>query len=242
MSMFNNLKSDGLEESQDRLGGFSPLDTDVYAGKIKLAYAGESEKGALFVALVADFGGREYRETIYVSNKQKEPHYMQDNKKIPLPGFTIIDDLCLVASGKPLSEQTTEEKTVKLYDFEQKKEMPKAVQVLTDLVGQPIKVGILRKLENKTEKSGNEYVPTAETREVNNIDKVFHHEMDLTVAEARSGQEEAKFLASWTERNKGQTRDVRKIKDGAAGQAGAPKPSSGGNAAAPRTSLFGKKN
>lgn len=167
---------------------------------------------------------------------------MQDGKKIPLPGFTIVDDLCLIATGSPLSEQATEEKTVKIYDYDQKKEMPKAVPVLTDLINQPVKVGILLKLENKNEKSGDEYVPTAETRQVNSIDKVFHPELNLTVAEARQGQETAKFHDAWTERNKDQVRDVRKIKEGQAGQAGAPQASNSATSASPRTSLFGKKS
>lgn len=100
-------------------------------------------------------------------------------------------------------------------------------------------------LENKNEKQGDEYVPTAETRELNATDKVFHTETRMTVVEAREGAEVAKFWDSWLERNKGNTRDKRTIKDGQAGTAGAPKaagasaaaPAAGG---APRKSLFGK--
>ena len=56
-NVFSNLTGNGLEESQDRLGGFSLLDTDIYVGTIKMAYGGSSASGALNVTLVFDFDG-----------------------------------------------------------------------------------------------------------------------------------------------------------------------------------------
>ena len=242
MSLFNKLTSDGLEESQDRLGGFSPFDSDIYIGTIKVAYAGTSQGGATSVSLVVDADGKEYRETFYVTNKKGENFFIsQDKKKVPLPGFTVVDDICLIASGKPLANQETEEKVIKLYDFEQRAEVPKSVPVLTDLIGQKIALGILKQLENKNAKNAaGEYEATEETREVNVVDKVFHPEMKLTVAEARNGKEDPEFWDKWVEKNKGTVRDKTEKKAG--GNAGAPpKPAAAGGTAAPRQSLFGKK-
>ena len=244
-ALFGNLKSDGLEESQDRLGGFRPLETDIYTGKIKALYAGKSDGGAASLTLIADFGGTEFRETYWVTNKKGENFFLNKDdktKKVPLPGFTIADDLCLIATGAPLSEAAFEERTIKLYDHEAKKELPKGVDMLVAAIGQPISLGILKVLENKNEKVGDEYVPTAETREINVTDKVYHPEQKLTVAEARQGQTEAKFWDSWLERNKGQTRDKRTIKGSAAGGARTTPPKPGEAAAAPRKSLFGPKS
>ena len=157
MSLFGNLKSDGLEETQDRLGGFSPFDTDIYTGKIKMAYAGQSDGGAKNVSLVVDFNGKEYRETIYITNKKGENFFLNKDdktKKVPLPGFTIIDDICLVTTEKPLSDQAAEEKVIKLYDFEAKKELPKTVPVLVDLLGKEVSLAIVRQLEKKNAKNG----------------------------------------------------------------------------------------
>lgn len=250
MSLFGNLKSDGLEQTQDRLGGgYQPKETDIYTGKIKALYAGKSAGGAQSVSLILSLAdGSEYRETFWITNKKGENFFLNKDdktKKVPLPGFTIVDDLCLVTTGKPLSEQETEEKTIKLYDSEAKKELPKAVPMLIEAIGLEVSLGIVKVLENKNEKQGDEYVPTAETRELNATDKVFHTETRMTVVEAREGAEVAKFWDSWLERNKGNTRDKRTIKDGQAGTAGAPKaagasaaaPAAGG---APRKSLFGK--
>ena len=244
--MFGNLTTNGLEKTEDRLGGFSVFDSDAYDAKIKVAYGGQADSGAKFVQLVADINGREYRETIYVTNRAGENFFLnkQDNtKKVPLPGFTIIDHICLATTGKSLAEQPIEDKVVQIYDYDAKKELPKSVPVLTELTGQNVTLGILKNLENKSEKRGNEYVATAETRDTNNIDKVFDTNSKMTVTEALNNETEAKFYAAWVQKNKGQTRDKREIKDGQAasaksgsGSGSAPQAS---GSAAPRKSLFG---
>jgi hypothetical protein len=246
MALFKKLTTDGLEQSQDRLGGFSPFDTGIYTGKIKNAYGITSQQGAQGVTLVVDFAGKEYKETLYVTNKKGENFfYNKDDKtkKVPLPGFTVVDDICLIVTGEPLSAQEDEEKIVKIYDYEQKKEIPTNVPVLTALIGAEISLGIVRILENKSEKVGDDYVPTAETREINQIDKVYHPEMKMTVAEARDGKETGEFWENWETRNKGVTRDKRTLKDGAAApgrptRAAGEAPAAG---AAATKSIFGKK-
>jgi hypothetical protein len=244
--MFNNLKTDGLEQSEDRLGGGGVIDTNAYDATIKLAYGIESTGGAKGVVLIADINGRDYRETVYVTNRAGENFFLNRDdktKKVPLPGFTIVDDICLCATGASLSEQPVEEKTVKIYDFEERKELPKSVPVLVDLIGKPVTLGIFRNMENKNEKQGDKYVATAETRETNNIEKVFHTETKLTTAEARQGMSAGEFYDKWVERNKGQVRDRREIKDGEAGKAGRPggPPQAGASGTAPKKSLFGSK-
>ena len=245
MSLFNNLGTDGLEQSEDRLGGGRKIfNTDIYPAVVKLAYASKADSGALAVNLVLDLNGEEYREAIYVTNKKGENWFKNQNdptKKVPLPGFTTIDELCLVTLEKPLSQVATEEKVVKLYDFEAKKEVPKSVDALTELHGKELFVAIQKRLENKQKKEDNEYVPTAETRETNNIVKVFHSPSKLTIPEARNGKTEGEFYDQWLEKNKGQVYDARKIKDGEGGQpANRPAPTAGGTAA-PSKSLFGNK-
>ncbi len=248
MSIFGNLKSEGLEETQDRLGGVNVRDTDIYPVTIKAAYAGKSDGGATSVSLILNLpDGTEYNETNYVTNKKGENFFLNKNdnsKKVPLPGFTIIDDICLVCTGKPLSEQDTEEKVLKIYDYNEKKEMPKTVPVLSELTGQTFFAGIVQQTVDKTKKndSTGDYEPTGETRQENIIEKVFHDPSKLTVVEARNNQSEPDFYTKWQEKNKGVTRNRSKAnKDSASGsapQSGRP----GGNAAAkPTASLFGKK-
>lgn len=245
---FGNLTNDGLEEAEDRLGGgYQPLDTDMYMATIKAAYAGKSAGGAQNVTILADVNGREYRETIYITNKKGENFFLnkEDNsKKVPLPGFTTIDDLCLITTEQPLAAQPVEDKMLKIWDPEQRKEMPKSVPVLVDLTGKQVLLAIGKLLENKNEKdsSGN-YVPTADTRESNVIEKVLHPELKITVVEAKNSAEGPAYHDAWLEKNRGNVRDRRTIKDGQAGEAGRPSrgaPAAGAAAGRPK-SLFGNK-
>lgn len=248
MGIFSNLTNEGLEEAQDRIGGFAPFTTDAYDGTVKLAYAGQSEGGAHNVTFIfAGIDGRDYSETIYITNRKGENFFLNKDdktKKVPLPGFTVVNDICLATTEAPLAEQETEEKVVNIYDYDAKKEVPKSVQVLTALLDKPVTLGIVEQLENKSQKdqAGN-YVPIADTRIVNFIDKVFHTATKKTMVEAMNGQDAA-FYAKWVERNKGQQRDKRSIKDGEAGASGRPPvggPPAGGPAGKAK-SLFGGAN
>lgn len=244
-ALFGSLTTEGLEEATDRLGGFSPLASDIYTGPIKLAYAISSSGGAQGVVVNIDLGGREYRETVYMTTRDGKNYYVTKNdKKAPLPGFITINDLCLCATGIPLSEQPTEEKAVMIYDAELKKDVPTKVPVLIDLIGKTVSVAILNVLENKSEKDASgAYVETDETREVNTIDKVFNTETMMTVPEATAGAEEGTFHTAWLEKNKGKQKDNRKVKDGAgAAQSGRPgQPPQQGSAKPASKSLFGNK-
>ncbi|MFV0357758.1 MAG: hypothetical protein ACK5LG_22030 [Bacteroides thetaiotaomicron] len=245
MGLFNNLKTDGLEETEDRLGGGSRvIDTDIYTGKIAMAYFGTSTKGSQFIALTFKFGDQEYKETCYITNQKGENFFLnkQDNtKKVPLPGFVVIDDLCQIITGKPLCEQDHEEKAVAIYDFDLKKDVATNVPVLVDLLNQEVSLGIVKSLVNKKGPAP-DYALLAETREENNIEKVFHTETKMTVPEARKGDSVGTFWDAWLDKNKGQVRN--KVKEVTApGKPGQPGSAGAANtpAAAGRPSLFNAK-
>lgn len=233
MGMFDGLKNEGLEKTQDRLGGFQIHDTDAYDSTIKMAYGIQSAQGAKGVVLEVDLGnGATYRETIYVTNRAGENFYLNPadkTKKVGLPGYVTMNDICLASTETPLDAQVTEEKIVKIWDNDAKAEMPKSVPVLTGLLGKPVTLGLLKVLENKSVKNETTgaYEPIADTREANQIDKVFHTATKLTMVEAEHGNP-ATFYEKWVAKNKGNVSDKRKIKDGAS--AGAPR---GGSAGAP---------
>lgn len=246
MSLFKNFKSDGLEETKDQLGGFAAIDTGIYLATIKAFYAGNANSGALNVTVVADLeSGQEYRETIYVSNKSGENFFVKNNKKSPLPGFTTINDIALLAADKELHELEDEEKVVKIYDYASKSEVNTAVPMFTELLGKQVYLGIVKQLVNKNVKNDatGKYEPTAETREENVIDKVFHAEFKVTVPEARAKKTEPAFYDAWLKRNEGETRDRRTLKDGQAPAKGGTPPKAGAKGAeapAARKSLFSK--
>jgi hypothetical protein len=256
MGLFGNLTDDGLEQKEDRVGGGSySRETDAYELEIKVAYAGKTTAGAQFIAMTFhDDGGKEYRETFYITGKNGLNYYMakdkdgkETGKKRALAGFDHINDICLVTTDKPLSAQETEEKTVKVYDPDAKQELPKSVQVLVDLLGKKVYLAIYKRLENKNQKDSNgNYVAIADTRDTNTTEKVFHYPTKMTVKEATDGAEAPTLFDSWVEAHKGKVMDRRTIKDGEAGQTGRPgrsagaPPTSGGSSGGERKSLFGK--
>lgn len=249
--MFGNLTDDGLEKSGDRLGGGGVFDTGVYDGIVKLAYAGKStSSNAQSITAHIEINGREFRETFWITNKNGENFYADKKdakKRHPLPGFTMVDDLCLVTTGMGLADQNVEEKVVNLYDFDAKKEMPQNVPVLIDLIGKPVTVAMFSQIVDKTAKDANGvYQPTGETRNENVADKFFHQESHRTVTEIREGIEEPVFYGKWEEKNAGQP--PRNRAQGVQGNTGAPgRPAAAAGGApgaaggASRPSLFGNK-
>lgn len=245
MGLFQNLTTEGLEESKDVLGGgsFDPVSSGVYDCTIKLAYVGSSQSSkATCINVVAVADGKEVREQVWVTNRNGENFYADKedkSKRNPLPGFTLINDLCLLTTGQPLSDQDAETKVVKLYDFNERKEVPTEVQCLTALHGQPVKLGILRQIVNKQKKDANGvYKDTNETRTENVIDKVFHAETARTVQEYMHEVETPEFMTAWAERNTGKDRNrAKEVTDSGIGQAGTGMP---GAAGAAKKNLFGK--
>lgn len=250
MSMFKNLSTDNLETQTDQLGGFTLFDSGLYPAKIKMIYITTSDNGAMAANLVAELeGGKEYRETFWITNKKGENFYLnkQDSsKKVPLPGFTHINDIALITTGSPLAELDSSEKVVRLWDREAGALVARSVPCIDGVEDGEIILAIQKTLANKTEKQAdNSYAEIAETREYNEVNKVFHPETRQTIVEAMNGQD-ASFIDSWEKRNKDVTRDARKIKDGQGATPGKPpvtrKPA-GAPASAPAASkpMFGKR-
>ena len=62
-------------------------------------------------------------------------------------------------------------------------------------------------VNKRVKDSEGNYVDSAETRDENHINKVFHAEKHLTVNEARAGKSEPVFYDKWLEKNEGFTRN-----------------------------------
>ena len=247
MGLFDNLtNTDQMEESTDNLGGgFQAVPTDIYDCDIKLMYHSQSQGGANAFTVVVDAGGQEVSETIYYTNKKGENFYAdkQDaSKRHPLPGFTTLNDLCLLVTGFGLAEQETEEKVVKIYDYEARKEIPKPVQCITAMHGQKVKLGIQREIVDKEKKGDDgQYHPTGDTRTQNAINKVFHAETGRTVVEVKNGVETPEFMNAWKERHAGKDRDRTKKTPNTGGASGSGRPgaAAAGGGARQGGGLFG---
>ena len=269
MSLFKNLGTEGLADKEDRLGGAFILPTGIYEGTVRMAYAQKAASGALGITLQLLINGREVSTTQYVTDRNGRNYFHPKdgngqpnlNARNPLPGFTIIDDLCIVTTGAPLQDQETEEKTVRVYNADEKKELPTVVQAMPGLIGSTAYFAVFKDLVNQEEKDSNGmYQPTEKEREQNEFVKVFHHPSKVTVKEqmvaVESGVEEVEpvFFDEWMARNcdpskPPEVRDRRKLKDGKGAVSGKPggassgppvgsNPTAGG---AKKASIFGKK-
>lgn len=238
MSLLNAVKTDvKVEDDIDVLGGGGALESGAYNTRVGMAYMQKSKGGALGVFLTLLDGKKEIREAIYVTSgdaKGNKTYYEKDGVKNPLPGFTLINNLCLLTVGKELSEMEAEMKTVNVYNADAGKEVPTEVEVLTELLGKEVLTALFKQVVNKTKMVGTERITLPETREQNSIDKFFRARDRMTAAEIRAKATTAVFLDTWIEKWAGVTQDKTTTVGGkAANQTAAP-----GAGGKPAKSLF----
>lgn len=244
MTFFGNLEtSSDIQQEQDFISRGGLLDSDIYTLTIKLAYgviAGSGAKGLAIVGETED--GREVRQTFYLTSGTAKGCLNfwtdQNGKKHYLPGFNMADSLALLTVGKSITELPTETKKISLWNSEVRAEVPTDVPMFMDLIGQKIKAGIQKQLVNKTaQDSSGKWVNTAETREVNEIDKFFRERDSKTTTEIRAEAPEANYIEIWKTQNRGQLIDKVKKADPSAPRAANSSASNGGTAM-PTKSLF----
>lgn len=246
--MFENLQSDAsIEEEKDTLGGNGPVDSSLLDCVIDMAYMDKSKGGAMSCNITfKTIDGKTVKITEWVTSgdaKGNKNFYERNGQKHYLPGFNTANGISLLSCGIELGQLKPEDKAVLIYDFDQKKETPQIKPVLTQLLGKEVSLGLLKVIEDINVKNDEGvYVASGFTREMNQIDKVFHPVTKLTVAEVKAESTEAMFFTKWGEKNNGITRDKSAAKAGHI-----PKPKNGEatpaatvTKAAPTESLFGQ--
>jgi hypothetical protein len=196
-----NIDTD-VEESTDFMPGDFNFDTGVYPCLVDMAYLGESAKGAVSVTVLLKEkeGNRTHKETFYVTSgkeKGRKNYYVKNGKKFLLPGMDNVNQMCLIAAGTGLGKLESEDKMIKLYNFEAKKALPTSVPALVGLIGQEVNVALVKNRTNKQVKVGDDYVKTDKERIFNTASKFFFAD-GLTVAEAAAGETEATYRDTWT--------------------------------------------
>ncbi len=238
---FENLAQDvNATKEEDVLGGGKTflVESGVYDTIIDMAYMDKSQYGAdSFNVTFKGQNGEEIKQTIYVSNRQGETTYAEKDRKTgqptgkrrDLPGFSVASAICKLSVGDDLITvaRSAEPKTIKIFDFTAMKELPQEKQVLTALIGQPITLGMFKDVVDKNVKDGNgNWVPGGETREENDIGKVFRTRDGLTTVEVEAEATSHDFKDAWAEKHTGITRQKAKGKIG--GTPGAPTGTTGG--------------
>ena len=211
MGILSNLKTDSDIQSDGDSLGSRVLESDIYNFIIETNHVTRSASGAMAVNFnFKSQSGKELKQTIYITSgdaKGNLNYYVdKSGNKRYLPGFTVVNDICLVTTGVDISELETEEKVLSVWNPELSKEAPTKCPVIMDLIGKEVSLAVVKVIEPKRVKDGSgTYVDSGETRTINEISKVFRAEDMKTVTEI-SEESEAIFHTKWLEVNKGKDR------------------------------------
>jgi len=215
--LFTGLASDKTIENETDYIAASVLESDLYEFTIEHAFMTIAESGAKAINLRLKYGNdQDYRQVLYVTSgtaKGCKNFYTDKNgKNRYLPGFNIANALCLLTVKTEIGKQTAEEKVINLWNKELKKETPTPVQMIMALAGQKFIGGVIKQTVDKTAKDAAtaKYLPTGETRDENDMDKIFRASDGLTVAEIRAKVTESVYKETWAKANKGVTRNRAK--------------------------------
>lgn len=259
MNVLSGMATDtSIAGEQDVINkGWQPLASAIYVFKIMAMYLGEAASGSRSVTVhLKSQTGVDVRQTLYVTSGREKGqlNYYVDSRtqeKRFNPSFLIADAICKLTVGKGVGELPTEKKIVKLR--KDGKEVEEEVDMLVDVIGQDISIGLLHQIDDVKAKTGEKdangkdiYAPTGETRPSNVIDKVFRTADMFTVPEILANKTVADFYHQWEKSWNGQVNDISK---GLPGNAGAPvsgnsplSPAATPVAASPASSATGEDN
>ena len=193
----NNLFDDNTRTS-------TVLDSGLYQGVLKYLYFTESASKAIAANLVIDINGLARNFTLWISYKngvlfKENP---QTHQKEYLSNYKKINALAFCATGKPLDQLTQEEKTIKIFNRETRKEEPTQAMCIVELINKPICIG-LKKVNHHVEQKqlDGSYLPTDKTVFINDIDKFYNTEGKI--AQEISSGSPREYADKWLKNNKG---------------------------------------
>lgn len=214
MSLAALKAENSVAQETDTLStGTGAFESGLYNCTVKMAYLGESSSGSVSLTLHLDTDNGEFKHTIYLTSgkaKGQKKTYERNGQKHYLPSFIVGDSLCMLTLGIQIGDMVTEDKIVKIYDYNTQSEEPTSVPVFTALLGQPIIAGIIKRVVDKNKNvapngATPDYKATGETKEDNVIDKLFRAADGLTTTEILAGTTESAFRDSWGVKHTGVT-------------------------------------
>lgn len=226
---------------KDTLGGFRVHDSGVYDFTISAAYAGKSSGGAnsmTFVGKLADGSDFSFTEWVTAGTAKGGKSFTVNDKGEAqyLPGYNRANAICMLLLEKGLDGLVWETKIIKKYSKEAQGDVNTEVAMAIELLGKTIALGIQKQIVNKQKlnQSTNKYEDTNESREVNEVDKIFQAGSRRTLQEALAKQAEGEFVLKWLEANK----EPRNRFKAVAGAPAAGVPGAAPTGDKPTTSLF----
>lgn len=242
-NIFANKKAaKGEKVEDDFIGGGGVLDTDIYKAKVKYAYIGKAANSdARNLTLCLTMDGMDLTRQIWMTNRNGDITYKdkKTGEDKNLPGYNQVNSLCMLLASKEVGDMDVEEKTLSLYDYESKKEIPQTVDCFVDLHGEELQVAVQKQTVDKTEKNEatGDYEPTGETRDQNEFIKFFPADKLVTISEvahfieslggdfedvltegdldkaiAKMEDDTGHYATTWLEKNRGKTYNKAKGK------------------------------
>jgi len=207
------LPDDVVEQSIEGSGGGSFIwESGVYDTTIKLAYLNQTAGGAYFLNVELEKAGEKFgrirdKWCIKSGNEKGNKIYYvgKDGKKQPLPGYQTAKSLCLAVTGEDLDTNMSklEKKVIKVWNFEQGKEVPSEHPVIPGLINKKVKVAIHQVIEDKkTKNSDGQWVPSGATKTTNQC-KFFGNADNGKTAEEIAANKDAGALDRWATKNTG---------------------------------------
>lgn len=220
MSIMDKVKeAANVVDDGDRIGGFQIWPSGMYKTTIDQAYMTVSSGGAIGLAVTfKNDKGNIYQETFWVVGKKGNTFWERDGIRHNIPGFNQAKHLCLLTTGKTLEqlEDTIETKIINERSRETGEMGQTKVEMVMDLLDKPVNIGIIATVVDKNIKDSNDnWVPSGETRQQNEVDKFFDSETNLTYSEMKAGKTEPEFATEWANNWNGKTKQKAKGLPGA---------------------------
>lgn len=124
-----------------------------------------------------------------------------DGKKVLMPGMKVLNSLTYVALGKVAEQCTIEPRTVKIFNYKTKQEVPTQVDAIVEMMNQPIRIAIKKVNMYKKELVNGERVPTT-TRFITNEVEKYLDTSGRTAQEKADGTQGPVWAMAWSEKNK----------------------------------------
>lgn len=223
---------DVIEEEVSESSGYSPLPSGIYRATVEAAYRTLTRNGGQAVNLIFKTdNGDEVKSVLYVTTRADKggtTHYIdpKTGKKKILGDFKKFKDFTRLLLGKLPRELDSQKMHVKIYDYDQRKEVPEEVDGMPEFIGKSCVLAIARVVDNKrVQDDDGTYVPTADKRIYNEVQHYYDAE-GFTLVERMAENEEPVSIYRWRDKYEGQ--DYEKYKPVAgntsAAPAAAPKP------------------
>lgn len=207
------------EKDRDALGG-GAIESGVYKGIIDMLFIDTFPSGAQKFNIHFKHDGRVTKYDFCISTRPQADGnvrytYPKGGKDNPLPGYSEMDRFFVALTGSITAQQSNQLKTVNIFNYKEKKEVPTEVTVFTDCIGKELAVGILSIKEEGTlaQSQDSAHPPysegTGKLYNKNKFDKYFDAKSGLTTTEKQAGATEPAFLDKWKKKNDGVTQTIQ---------------------------------